>query len=531
MPRHFSSAVCAAALLIAGASTVALSTPAAAAVNVRIGFDFFHDRLTAHGRWIHHPIWGDVWRPRVRALGADWQPYSNGYWEYTDEYGWYWMSDDPFDDVVYHYGRWVYDGQWGGWLWLPGYTWAPAWVAWREGDDYTGWMPLPPDEAFISGSGAFFGLNLGPIGINFYDRWYRGRVDPSRFFVFVNNRHLAQRDYRRFVVPRDRIKIVFGRTRAAGKFEVVNNRVVNRGIDIRVVERASGRRIAPVSAKMVIKPNAVITTVDEAKEVRQRERTAHPMNMEAIKRNGGGDAGGKESNEPNAAPGAGEKPDRNRDDNAADKPNRSREDKAGGSADENGGMRGGGKAATESTDTGSSGTPTKKNGGSSEGRMSNPAGEGMSGPAEDAGNPPKKSRSTGSESRMSNPSDESMSGPGGGSGDTQKKRRPANPEGSMSGPGGGMTGPGNGAGTSGTSDSGGMSAPRQRTHPSGSMGGPAPDQGPGSAAPANPRRGSAGGMSGPQTGSSAASSGNSDQSGNAPKKRKRPTDPPEPSQQ
>src|ERR1051326_3207101 len=120
MTRHFSSAVCAAALLLAGASTIALSPPANAAVNVRIGFDFFHDRLSAHGRWLHHPIWGDVWRPHPRLVGADFQPYTNGYWQYTDEYGWYWVSDDPFDDVVYHYGRWLYDPQWG-WLWLHGY--------------------------------------------------------------------------------------------------------------------------------------------------------------------------------------------------------------------------------------------------------------------------------------------------------------------------------------------------------------------------------------------------------------------------
>jgi hypothetical protein len=159
---------------------------------------------------------------------------------------------------------------------------------WQEGDNYTGWMPMPPDEEFVSGVGPGFGINIGPVGLNFYNRWYGGRVDPDRFFVFVNNRHLVERDYRRFAVPRERVKIVLGRTRPVTKFEVVNNHVVNRGVDVRVVERAAGRRIAPVSAKAVIKPDAVITTVDEGKQVRVRERAAHPIDVQAVRRNAGG---------------------------------------------------------------------------------------------------------------------------------------------------------------------------------------------------------------------------------------------------
>jgi hypothetical protein len=290
MGRPLSSAVCAAALLVSGVSVTALASPVQAAVNVQIGFNFFHDRLASSGRWIHHPLWGDVWRPRRNLVGVDFQPYTNGHWELTDEYGWYWVSDDQFDDVVYHYGRWVYDPQ-AGWLWVPGYTWAPAWVSWREGDDYTGWMPLPPDQGFLSGSGLSFGVNLGAIGIDFYRRWYSGRVNPDRFFVFVDNRHLVERDYRRFRVPPERVVTIINRTRTVTRFEVVNNRVVNRGVDVRVIERATGRRIAPVSAKVVIKPNAVITTVNEAKEIRQRERAQHPIEAE---RRGPGAAPGNE---------------------------------------------------------------------------------------------------------------------------------------------------------------------------------------------------------------------------------------------
>jgi hypothetical protein len=39
--------------------------------------------------------------------------------------------------------RWVYDS-YEGWLWVPDYEWAPAWVVWRGGGDYYGWAPMSP---------------------------------------------------------------------------------------------------------------------------------------------------------------------------------------------------------------------------------------------------------------------------------------------------------------------------------------------------------------------------------------------------
>ncbi len=290
----------AAAMLMTGAAIVP-AEPARAAVsfNLDFGFNYFHDRLADRGRWVSSPIWGDVWQPGRRFVGADFQPYTNGYWEYTDEYGWYWVSDDPFDDVVYHYGRWVYDPDMS-WVWIPGYTRGPGWVVWREGDGYSGWLPMPPDEAFISGNGLSLGMNFGSSGVNFYgyDRWYGNRVDPDRFWVFVDNRNLANRDYRRFVVPRERAKALVTSTRNVTKFEVVNNRVVNRSIDVKIVERASGRRIAPVPAREVIKANAIVTTVDESNRVRERERVQHPIRADFTK-----GATGAKGNQPGNASG------------------------------------------------------------------------------------------------------------------------------------------------------------------------------------------------------------------------------------
>jgi len=71
-----------------------------------------------------------------------WQPYLYGRWAWTDA-GWAWISEEPFGWATYHYGRWaVLDD--GGWGWLPGRVWAPAWVAWRYNDGYAAWCPLGP---------------------------------------------------------------------------------------------------------------------------------------------------------------------------------------------------------------------------------------------------------------------------------------------------------------------------------------------------------------------------------------------------
>jgi hypothetical protein len=103
----------------------------------------FRTALDGYGQWVQHPRLGDVWIPDQRP--PDWQPYRLGHWAYTDEWGWYWDSEEDFGWVTYHYGRWVLD-RGLGWIWVPGTEWGPAWVDWRQGDDFVGWAPLPPDE-------------------------------------------------------------------------------------------------------------------------------------------------------------------------------------------------------------------------------------------------------------------------------------------------------------------------------------------------------------------------------------------------
>jgi hypothetical protein len=114
---------------------VDMATPGAS-----VSFDTFQEGLSPYGEWVTVPGYGRAWRPAHVAAG--WRPYYYGRWEWTDE-GWLWVSDEPWGWATYHYGRWTYDG-YAGWVWVPGYQWAPAWVTWRYSPDYIGWAPLGP---------------------------------------------------------------------------------------------------------------------------------------------------------------------------------------------------------------------------------------------------------------------------------------------------------------------------------------------------------------------------------------------------
>ena len=119
------------------------------AQDVSVSYQTFYDELAPYGQWVNDPEYGNVWVPNE---GGDFRPYGNrGHWVMT-EYGNTWVSEDPWGWACYHYGRWTYNPYYG-WIWVPGYEWAPAWVSWRFGGGYCGWAPLAPGYAVGSGYG------------------------------------------------------------------------------------------------------------------------------------------------------------------------------------------------------------------------------------------------------------------------------------------------------------------------------------------------------------------------------------------
>jgi hypothetical protein len=165
-----------------------------AAAQESIDIDTFYDELAPYGQWVWHPRFGYVWLPET--VSENWRPYTVGRWTYTDEYGWYWDSYEPFAWAVYHYGRWGYDPDYG-WFWVPGDTWAPAWVQWRYSDDYVGWAPIGPGRP---------GYAYG-VPVNY---------DPpiAESWVFVQPRYLTSRAISHYALPIGGLNVAFfGATR------------------------------------------------------------------------------------------------------------------------------------------------------------------------------------------------------------------------------------------------------------------------------------------------------------------------------
>jgi hypothetical protein len=196
-------------------------TPAYAQVS-----EEFQQALAPYGEWRQHPRWGDVWVPDQRPRG--WRPYSVGHWVYTDDWGWYWISDDDEADwgwVTYHYGRWISER--GSWFWVPGEDWSPAWVDWRRGDRYVGWAALPPDDVVQEYS------------------------DDPTYWTFVEPRYVTAPRVRTYFLPAPRTRDLLRTTVIVNRTFRSGGRIgVNPGISPAFIGAASRRpiqtyRVAP----------------------------------------------------------------------------------------------------------------------------------------------------------------------------------------------------------------------------------------------------------------------------------------------
>ena len=187
-------------------------------------FQTFYDSLANQGTWVQSDDYGYVWQPQVSD--PNWAPYTAGNWVYADD-GWTWDSDESFGWATYHYGRWVnLNGP--GWCWVPGYTWAPAWVSWRYGGGYCGWAPLPPDS-FVGvdyfGGGFAFGIGFH-IGGD-CDRFYG--IGPG-CYNFLPVGCLGYRNYRGYYYNRANNYTIINRTTNVTNINVTRN-TTNAGRD------------------------------------------------------------------------------------------------------------------------------------------------------------------------------------------------------------------------------------------------------------------------------------------------------------
>ena len=203
-----------------------------------VGYDAFYNHLSPYGHWVNRPRLGWGWAPgRVRS---GWRPYSVGHWAYSD-YGWTWVSAEPWGWATYHYGRWDSDPE-QGWTWTPGSDWAPAWVSWQQGGDYIGWAPLPSAIGWTAGVGlAFGGVDLGVA------------IAPSQY-CFVGGRNFLAANIAVVAVPFGQNAALFGQTRNITRYDVVGNRIVNGGLPVERVQQFTGRPVPRFTVASATRP-------------------------------------------------------------------------------------------------------------------------------------------------------------------------------------------------------------------------------------------------------------------------------------
>ena len=130
-----------------------------------------------------------------------------------------------------------------------------------------------------------FGLSLrfsgGDIGgLYGYSRWYGPEYNEGLFarnWVFVGPGQIERADYGAVAVT-DPVQIVniIHQTRNVTNYTIVNNYMVNRSVDVRVVERAAGHPIVAVRAATVIRHPNLVATVAAGQRVQIRMRAVAP---------------------------------------------------------------------------------------------------------------------------------------------------------------------------------------------------------------------------------------------------------------
>ncbi len=192
---------------------------------------YFYDSLAPYGNWINVAGYGLCWQPTVVVGNHGWRPYGDrGRWLYTDS-GWYWQSDYSWGWAAFHYGRWTREANLG-WVWVPNRVWGPGWVSWRSTGDYAGWAPLPPSAEFNPG-----------VGFSFQNRRVGAGFDfglESRFYTFVPVERLSDYSPVRYGVTRTVGAKIFGESVVVNNLALVNQQVVNLGINPQRVEAAGG---------------------------------------------------------------------------------------------------------------------------------------------------------------------------------------------------------------------------------------------------------------------------------------------------
>lgn len=163
-------------------------------------------------------------------------PYTNGQWVNTDA-GWYFKAPTPAEEIVSHYGRWV-NTPTDGWLWVPGRVWAPAWVDWKQNDEYVSWAPLPPS--------VYIDNNI----INVPE------INEDRYVV-VEKRYFVEPTIYKYMYKENKNKVMVKEMTKTDGIMIVNKTIINKGPDVNIIQTVYGRNIDLIKIQHVKNSNEI----------------------------------------------------------------------------------------------------------------------------------------------------------------------------------------------------------------------------------------------------------------------------------
>jgi len=203
-----------------------LAAPRSAEGSWSVSISYFHEQLSPYGQWVVAGSYGHCWVPA--GIHAAWAPYTDGEWIWSD-YGWTWVSYDPWGDIPFHYGTWAWADPYG-WVWVPGTIWAPAWVTWAYTDSYVGWAPLPP--SFVLTAGGYSG---GPV------------IASRSRYCFVPVNQFVGVSVSTSRVPTQQNATIFAQATKTTSFAVSSGIVRTNGPPPARIERVTGKRLVAAS--------------------------------------------------------------------------------------------------------------------------------------------------------------------------------------------------------------------------------------------------------------------------------------------
>ena len=190
------------------------------------------------------PIVSDPVPTPVYVPPVGYTPYTNGEWVNTTE-GWYFKAPTPHEEIVHHYGRWMNSPSLG-WVWVPGRVRSPAWVDWREDDDYVAWTPIAPSVYIVN--------NVIPEP--------QVQVIENNYVV-VEKKYFVEPQVYRYFYPETRIKV---KGMKPIKGIVVRDRVIyDSGPDVVMIENHIDRKLVTVPLYTVFTPSQVVYNNTEMK--------------------------------------------------------------------------------------------------------------------------------------------------------------------------------------------------------------------------------------------------------------------------